>query len=70
MGSKMGLETGEKMEGRNDKKVNITEPMLFVSGSLAEVLGGKAGETIWIKLKDAEKLLESLKVVNGTGRAN
>jgi hypothetical protein len=50
--------------------VNITEPMLFVSGPLAEVLGGKAGETIWIKLKDAEKLLENLKTINGAGRAN
>jgi hypothetical protein len=40
-------------------KINIIEPILFISGSLAEFLGGKAGETIWFKLEDAERMLEN-----------
>jgi hypothetical protein len=31
-------------------------------------MGSKMGETIGVKLKDAERLLESLKAINGVER--
>jgi hypothetical protein len=77
-GQKWGQKIGVKISfipeedggGTMTNKMNITEPILFINGPLAEVLGGKAGETIWIKLEDAERMLESLKAINGVGRLN